>query len=329
MAKVAVTGAGGYIAGHLVASLLESGHHVVGTVRSAAVAAYLWDLPHAKERLELVEADILKESDFATCFQGCEGVYHTASPFFLAKCDPAELMVPAVEGTLNVLRACAKAPSVRRVVVTSSFATIVLGQDHTKQLTPYTEQHWNRTSSATSSIPSEVYRASKVAAEQAGLDFVEREKPHFDLVTIHPPLVLGPWLPGYNRSNESSMRIKEMLTSTAAPGPGGMGVADVRDVVRAHVLAMTTPAARGRYLIATGSFYWTELDAFIAPLRGASLEALEAAASQPFVEQEHVVPYKPLFDCSKALAELAWAPSFTIAQTVAAQCVSLKKAGQV
>lgn len=329
MARVAVTGAGGYIAGHLVAALLEQGHHVVGTVRSKAVAAYLWDLPHARERLELVEADLLKEGDFATCFEGCEGVYHTASPFFIAKCDPAELMGPAVDGTLNVLRACAAAKSVRRVVVTSSFATVIFGHDHTTQLVPYTEQDWNKTSSASSGNPIDVYRASKVQAEQAGLDFVAREKPTFDLVTIHPPLVLGPWLPGYTRPNESSMHVQKILTNPSPPNPGGMGLVDVRDVARAHVLAMTTPTANGRYLIASGSLYWTELDRFLSPLRGASADAMAAAAGQTIAEEEHHVPYKMLFDCSKARAELGWVPSATPAETLAAQCVALKNAGLV
>ncbi len=121
-----------------MAQLLERGYEVVGTVRDPASAAYLHALPGAVERLTIVTADLLQPGSFDAAVAGCVGVFHTASPFSLRPCPAEELIEPAVQGSLNVYRACAAAGTVRRVVTTSSFATIIFGHDHTTDATPYT-----------------------------------------------------------------------------------------------------------------------------------------------------------------------------------------------
>ena len=127
-ASKCVTGATGFIAGHVTAQLVAAGHSVRGTVRDTASvdADALRSLPHSTERLELIEADLLEPRPFYRAVAGCETVFHVAAPFVFATSDPAvDLVAPAVDGTLDVLRACAAARTVRRVVFTSSIGAVV------------------------------------------------------------------------------------------------------------------------------------------------------------------------------------------------------------
>ncbi|KAI4306728.1 hypothetical protein L6164_029981 [Bauhinia variegata] len=134
---VCVTGASGYIASWLVKLLLQRGYTVKASVRDPndpKKVDHLLKLEGAEDRLHLFKADLLEEGSFDPIVEGCEGVFHTASPCFLDAKDPqVELIDPAVKGTLNVLKSCAKSPSVKRVVLTSSTAAVVLNG---KPLTP-------------------------------------------------------------------------------------------------------------------------------------------------------------------------------------------------
>lgn len=244
--KLLVTGASGFIAAHVVSQLLAKGHQVRGTVRSRAKAKELLALPGAAERLELVEADLLTPGAFDAAAESCDAVLHTASPYVLDAKDPQkDLVEPAVAGTRNVLAAAAKAKSVRRVVVTSSVAAIT---DEPESDHVLTEADWN----TKSSLERNPYYYSKTLAERAAWDFVEKEKPGFDLVVINPFLVIGPSLtPGASGVNTSNQMFVDLLTGTY---PGIMNLAwgfvDVRDVAEAHVRAVETPSASGRYLTA-------------------------------------------------------------------------------
>lgn len=112
-----------------------------------------------------------------------------------------------------------------------------------------------------------IYRVSKRDAERAGWKFVEERKPTWDLITINPPIVVGPWLPGYARPNDSSMLVAEYLTGEKQEIPdGGMGFVDVRDVAKAHILAMQSSGAKGRYLVAAGSLMFTDMAAILKRL---------------------------------------------------------------
>lgn len=144
--------------------------------------AYLRNLPGAAERLKLVEADLLAAGSFDSAVTGCEGVFHTASPFFRRQCTPDELIKPAVAGTLNVYGACLKASTIRRVVTTSSFATIIFGHDDSKDPRPYTDQEWNTVSQPTPGDTMNIYRVAKTSAERTGWQFMQEHTPHFDLV---------------------------------------------------------------------------------------------------------------------------------------------------
>ncbi len=243
MARVLVTGAMGFIAAHTIADLLAHGYEVVGTVRSRRKAlqeAALARLPGA-ERLSLVEADLLREGAFDEHARGCDAVFHMASPYAVNVKNPQrELVDPAVNGTLNVLKAAAKAGSVKRVVLTSSFAAIT---DEPPSDHPLTERDWN----TKSSLKRNPYYFSKAEAERAAWRFMEEAKPGFDLVVINPFLVIGP---SYTRALNESNKLLADMTKGVYPGVLALawGFVDVRDVARAHVLALETPGASGRYI---------------------------------------------------------------------------------
>jgi dihydroflavonol-4-reductase len=245
-AIVAVTGASGFIASHIVGELLAHGFRVRGSVRQpgkAADAAHLQALPGAAERLQLVAGDLLVDRSFDETVRGATYVLHTASPYVLDAKDPQkDLVDPAVKGTLNVLASCAREPSIRRVLVTSSMAAVT---DEPEGNHVLTEADWN----GTSSLSRNPYYYSKTVAERSAWDFVTTEKPRWDLIAINPFLVIGPSVgPGLNTSNQ----IFVDLLRGSYPGIMNLtwGFVDVRDVALAHVLAMETPGAQGRYLCA-------------------------------------------------------------------------------
>lgn len=254
MRTVAVTGASGYIASHLIAQLLEEGYRVRGTVRSLKKTesfAHLKKLPGAAERLELFEADLLAEGGFDKAFEGAEFVFHTASPFAMnVKDAQKDLVEPAVRGTISALEACVKAGTVRRVVLTSSMAAITDEPDANHVLS---EKDWNEKST----LDRNPYYFSKMLAEKEGWKFIEQKKPAFDLVVINPFIVIGPSVgPTVSESNQLFL---DLLSGTY---PGIMnltwGFVDVRDVAKAHILALK-PGAQGRYLCAADTLPMREV----------------------------------------------------------------------
>jgi dihydroflavonol-4-reductase len=243
-APILVTGATGFVASRIVEQLLSMGRRVRGTVRSLSKKADLSPLrtlPGATA-LELVEADLLTEGSFDRAAEGCSYVLHTASPYTLTVKDPQrELVAPAVNGTINVLASCERA-RVNRVVLTSSMAAVTDEPESDRVLT---EADWN----TKSSLERNPYYFSKTLAERAAWDFVKQRRPWFDLVSVNPFLIVGPSLvAGLNTSNQIFV---DLLKGTY-PGIVGLtwGFVDVRDVAAAHVRAMDTPTANGRYICA-------------------------------------------------------------------------------
>jgi dihydroflavonol-4-reductase len=244
--KVLVTGGSGYLGTQLIAALLRDGREVRATVRSldgeagVRVAVRRGGVDDAG--LELVTADLSADDGWPVAFVGVEEVHHVASPIPSAQPkDPDELIVPARQGTVRVLKA-ARDAGARRVVLTSSFAAVGYSP---KAVRDYSEADW--TDPDTPGLAP--YPRSKAIAERAAWDFIETEGGHTQLVVVNPTFIAGPSLVAALRSTLTGFKAIIDGTMPALPRQR-FGVVDVRDVAAAHITAMATPAAAGkRYLL--------------------------------------------------------------------------------
>lgn len=246
--KVCVTGASGYIASWIVKLLLDRGYTVNATVRclnDPKKVDHLLALDGAKDRLHLFEANLLEEGAFDSAIQGCDGVFHTASPVKLDVPNPqADLIDPAVNGTLNVLGTCARIPSIKRVVLTSSMAAVLLTG---RPLTPETvvDETWFSVPEVCESQQMKWYLLSKTLAEEAAWNFAIEYG--LDMVSINPAVVIGPLL--QPTVNASSFAVLSLVNGSETYQNVTFGWVHVKDVAEAHILAFETPSANGRYLL--------------------------------------------------------------------------------
>ena len=255
MAKVLVTGATGFIAGHVIHQLAEAGHEVTGTARSASKANALNKTLSAYAgkpiRIDIRAADLFSDAGWSAAVAGMDYVQHIASPLptNLPK-DHDELITPARDGAIRVLTAAKKA-GVKRVVMTSSMAAIAYGWGD-KRPKLLTEEHWSNSANLADNT---AYTRSKTIAERAAWDYVNGEGKGLELTTINPAAVLGPVMSG---DFSASVGILTQLLSGKLPGTPrvGFGIVDVRDVAAAHVLAMTNPAAAGERFLVSDKFMW-------------------------------------------------------------------------
>ncbi|MGE0830166.1 MAG: SDR family oxidoreductase [Hyphomonadaceae bacterium] len=317
--RVLVTGGSGFIGAHTIAQLLQAGHEVRATLRSPAreaeVRALMARAGAPGENLSFARADLLRDEGWAEAAAGCAYVLHVASPF-----PPAvpkhedDLIIPAREGTLRVLRA-AKAAGVKRVVVTSSVAAIAYGGKAGPAARDFTEADWTDPSGA----DVRAYVKSKTLAERAAWEFARADG--VEMTTVNPAAVLGPLL---GNDYSASLELVKKLLEGALPGCPRVGFAlvDVRDVADLHVRAMTHPQAAGeRFIAAIGGFLWMEEIAAILRARlGAAARRVPtgrlpdwvlklAANFDPVVRQ--VVPElgreRPVTS-AKAQSMLGWRP---------------------
>ena len=246
---VLITGISGFIAKHCAVELLEAGYRVRGTVRDLSkaetVRATLTAYADA-DRLDFAEADLLADDGWGAAMQGVDGVLHLASPFPLAQpSDPDKLVRPAVEGTRRVFGA-ARRPSVGRLVQTSSVAAILAGHPREREA-PYTEADWTIVDGPGVTA----YERSKTLAEREGRAIAAEAGPSFHYSTVNPGFVLGPAL---DADVGASADLVLMMLRGKYPGMPRMSfpVVDVRDVAKAHRLALeTSQPSGGRYLVAS------------------------------------------------------------------------------
>ncbi len=253
MRTILVTGGSGFIGSHLILQLLAAGHRVRATVRNLTrepeVRASLRRAgSSAADRLSFVAADLRSDAGWSEAAAGCEYVLHVASPLpAAAPREEDELIVPAVQGSLRVLRA-ARAAGVRRVVLTSSFAAIGYGKPARSK--PFDESDWTDPDAPGISA----YPKSKTLAERAAWDFLNSEGGGLELTVINPVAVLGPvWSSDYSASISL---VKRLLDGSVPALPLlYFGLVDVRDVAELHIRAMLEPAARNqRFLACAGDF---------------------------------------------------------------------------
>jgi nucleoside-diphosphate-sugar epimerase len=250
---VLVTGGSGFIGVHCILQLLDQGYRVRTTVRSLKrepdVRAMLKEGgADAGNRLSFFAADLEQDAGWPEAVAGCDYVLHVASPFPASvPKNEDELIVPAREGALRVLRASRDA-RVKRVVLTSSFAAIGYGRP--PQSEPFDETSWTDPNGP-DVLP---YIKSKTLAERAAWDFIAKEGGGLELSVVNPVGVFGPVLgPDFS----TSILLVQRFLVGAMPGCPRLyfGAVDVRDVADLHIRAMTQPAAKGeRFLALAGDF---------------------------------------------------------------------------
>ncbi|XVE76758.1 hypothetical protein DITRI_Ditri13aG0006700 [Diplodiscus trichospermus] len=244
---VCVTGASGYIASWLVKILLQRGYTVKATVRDPndpKKTEHLLSLDGAKERLHLFKAELTDEGCFDSIVDGCHGVFHTATPVFISAANPqAEIVEPAVKGTINVLKSCTKVASIKRVVITSSMASVLFNG---KPLTPdvVVDETWFSDSRFCEETKN-WYAVSKTLAEEAAWRFAKENG--IDLVILHPGLVFGPPLQPTLKS--SLLVIPYLVKGEHVYPTSTYRIVDVRDVAYAHIQAFEVASASGRYCL--------------------------------------------------------------------------------
>ena len=254
MAHVLVTGASGFLAQHLILQLLASGHSVRGTLRSMKRADEVRSVlakfdPRAKD-IAFVEADLSSDAGWDDAVLNCDYVQHVASPFpAVHPKDDMELIRPARDGALRVLKA-AKAAGIKRVVMTSSMAAIAYGHGDDRAEAS-DETMWSNPDGPDNTP----YTKSKTIAERAAWDYVNGEGKGLELVTINPTGIMGPAL---SADVSTSLEIPIRLLNGKTPGLPRLGFSfvDVRDVAECHVKAMEIPEAAGQRFLATEGFMW-------------------------------------------------------------------------
>jgi dihydroflavonol-4-reductase len=253
---VMVSGATGYIAGLLVKRLLTEGitvHAPIRNHKSREKTKYLNSLAQQLPgTIRYFEADLLIPDSYDEAMQGCELVFHTASPFTLnVKDAQTELINPALKGTRNVLESANRILSVRRIVLTSSIAAMYGDNIDISKAEGgiLNESEWNFSSSLTH----QPYSFSKTLAEKEAWK-IFNDQNRWSLVVINPAFVLGPGINPQSTSESFSM-FKQIANGTlkyAAPN-FNIGMVDVRDVAEAHYLAGYNPKAKGRHILCAKS----------------------------------------------------------------------------
>nr|QBL52486.1 aromatic aldehyde reductase [Populus trichocarpa] len=315
---VCVTGASGYIASWLVKLLLSRGYTVKASVRDPndpKKTEHLRALNGAQERLQLFKANLLEEGSFDSIVEGCEGVFHTASPFYHDVKDPqVELLDPAVKGTLNVLGSCAKHPSIRRVVLTSSVAAVAYnGKPRTPDVvvdeTWFSDPNLCRESKVW-------YVLSKTLAEDAAWKFAKEKD--MDLVAINPAMVIGPLL--QPTLNTSAAAILSLIKGAQTFPNASFGWINVKDVANAHIQAFELSSASGRYCLVERVAHYSEVVKILHELYP-DLQLPEKCADDK--------PYVPIYQVSKEKAKSLGVEFIPLEASVKETVESLKEKGFV
>ncbi|KAK4439852.1 putative anthocyanidin reductase [Sesamum alatum] len=268
-----VTGATGYIGSWLVKSLLERGYTVHATLRSPEKASHLFKSWQGGDRLRLFRADLLEDGSFDEAVIGCDGVFHVAASMEFGA--PAvedvesyvrtEVINPAIRGTLNVLKACLRSNTARRIVYTSSISTLTARNSSGGWIPIVDEACQTRAHQVLKTKASGwVYALSKILTEEAAFQYAEENG--IDLISVITTTVGGPFL---TPTVPSSIQV---LLSPITGDPkmlpildsvnsrmGSIALVHIEDICDAHIFLMEHPKAEGRYICCTQSCVMSEL----------------------------------------------------------------------
>nr|WP_319516766.1 aldehyde reductase [uncultured Cohaesibacter sp.] len=249
--RIMVTGASGYLGGHVVLEALNEGYLVRGSIRSLAKEQKLRNaLEQAGadiSRLELVELDLTKDDNWYEAMQDVDYLLHTASPFMthIPKDPEKELFRPAIDGTRRALTAALEA-KVEHVVLTSSVGSVSYG--HPKSHGPtYSDEDWTNVSSDMATP----YQKSKTLAEKKAWEIMQHAERHNDLSVVNPGFIVGPMLDD-DPGTSGAVVLKMMKGGFPAAPDMHFNFVDVGDLAKIHIAAMTAPEARGKRIIAAG-----------------------------------------------------------------------------
>eukprot|EP00041_Stephanoeca_diplocostata_P007880 m.113330 g.113330 ORF g.113330 m.113330 type:complete len:342 (-) comp17076_c0_seq1:413-1438(-) len=261
---ICVTGGSGFLGAWCVKKLLDKGYTVHTTTRSAGKAEYLKKLEGAAERLKIFSGcDLLTPGSFDAAISGCDAVLHTASPFYSQGGSEDNLVVPATEGTRNVLATCNKF-GVTRVALTASTACVYVVYGTTEPNHVFTEEDWS---------PEDLLREkenwyclSKVKAEKLAWEMSKAPECTFKLTVLNPCLILGPMVPGQPHLNTSSNSITGFMDGSKEFIPHECkSVVDVRDVADAHIAAIEKGTMWGRRVVlVAGQPHWAEVAGYVS-----------------------------------------------------------------
>ncbi|XP_042483700.1 tetraketide alpha-pyrone reductase 2-like [Macadamia integrifolia] len=258
MPEYCVTGGTGFIGAYLVKALLERGHTIRTTVRDPDAdekVGFLWEMNEAKQRLRLLKADIMVEGSFDEAVEGVDGVFHTASPVLVPYDDNIQttLIDPATKGTLNVMKSCAKASTVKRVVLTSSCSAIRY-HEHVEQKSPLNESHWSDPEYC--KRYNMWYAYAKTLAEKKAWQLAKESG--IDLVVVNPSFVVGPLIAPQPTS--TLLLILGIIKGLTGKYPNTrIGFVHIEDVVATHILAMEESKASGRLICSSTVAHWSEI----------------------------------------------------------------------
>ncbi|MEM6476847.1 MAG: NAD-dependent epimerase/dehydratase family protein [Pseudomonadota bacterium] len=285
---ILVTGGTGYIGGELIDQLLAAGKTVHTTVRNTAKSEprlrARW--PEAGERFKVFQADLMSDDGWAEANSGCDAVAHVASPFPLATPrNKDELVVPAREGTLRALR-FAKQAGVTRFVQTSSAAAIAYGHPE--------KDHFDHTDWTNIDAGVAPYIESKTVAERAARDWVDENAPEMEFCSVNPVAVFGPV---ENDDLSTSIEMVKQMCDGSIPALPNMGIAvcDVRDVAKAHALALDAPAdtVRGERFPTSTRFMWMSEMGAVLRERAPELSGKVATRKMPDFVVKLLAPFVP------------------------------------
>lgn len=286
---------------HTILQLLAKGFHVHTTIRSLGKKEVIIEALEGagadhSARLHFFEADLTADAGWEEAVRGVTYVLHVASPFPVQDpVDENELIIPARDGALRVLKA-AKVAGVKRVVLTSSFAAVGYSIDPKDHV--FTEEDWTD-----AQVPLPAYIKSKTVAEKAAWDFVKEEGSDMELTVINPVGIFGPSIGGIG-SASLDIAVAGILNGTTAQSPDfTMGVVDVRDVADIHIVAMEHPKAAGERFIACAdgvmSFYdVAELFKKERPLYAAKIADMTPTPKEFYINMSN----------QKARTVLGWQP---------------------